>query len=111
MIGAWINHLWQSTLFVLVAALLTLAFRRNRARVRFGLWLSASLKFLLPFSLLMSLGNHLSWSPAARKIAPTAVSFTMVQITRPFPDALRLAPSTRGPRDWAPVAIFGVWVF
>src|ERR1700735_1833916 len=39
------NHLWQSTLFAGVVALLTFAFRRNRAQVRYWLWFSASLKF------------------------------------------------------------------
>jgi hypothetical protein len=41
------SHLVQSTLFAGAAALLTLAFRANRAQVRFWLWLSASLKFLI----------------------------------------------------------------
>ncbi len=54
------NHLWQSTLFVIVAALLTLLLRKNQARVRHGLWFAASVKFLVPFSLLMSLGSHLA---------------------------------------------------
>lgn len=35
------DHLWQSTLFAGVAWLLTLALRRNPARVRHGLWLAA----------------------------------------------------------------------
>src|SRR6516165_82828 len=34
-LARWLNHLWQSTLFVLAVALLTLAFQRNRARVRY----------------------------------------------------------------------------
>ena len=59
MIAELTNHLWQSTVFALVAGLLTLGFRRNRAHVRYWLWLSASFKFLLPFSLLMSLGHRL----------------------------------------------------
>ena len=46
------NHIWQSTLFATVAGLLTLALRKNHARVRHGVWLVASCKFLLPFSLL-----------------------------------------------------------
>jgi bla regulator protein blaR1 len=54
------NHLWQSTLFALLAAILTLAFKKNQARIRHGLWLAASLKFLVPFSLLMSLGRRLA---------------------------------------------------
>jgi bla regulator protein BlaR1 len=52
------NHLWQSTLFALAMALLTLAFRRNRANIRYAIWLAASLKFLLPFSLLVAIGSH-----------------------------------------------------
>ena len=80
-------------------------FRRNRAQIRYCLWLIASFKFLIPFSLLMSLGSHLEWAPAAKKIATPAVSFTMVQMTQPFPDTLPLPPSTRGTGDWVPIAI------
>ncbi len=69
MIGELTNHLWQSTLFAVAAGLLTVAFRKNRAQIRYWLWLSASLKFLVPFSLLMSLGSHLEWAPTAKKIA------------------------------------------
>ena len=69
MIAEMTNHLWQSTVFAIVVGLLTLAFRKNRAQVRYWLWLSASWKFLLPFSLLMSLGSHLDWAPATQKIA------------------------------------------
>jgi bla regulator protein blaR1 len=57
---AMANHLWQSTLFALLAAILTLAFKKNQARIRHSLWLVASLKFLVPFSLLMSLGRRLA---------------------------------------------------
>jgi bla regulator protein blaR1 len=57
---AMANHLWQSTLFALLAAILTFAFRKNQARIRHSLWLAASLKFLVPFSLLMSLGRRLA---------------------------------------------------
>jgi bla regulator protein blaR1 len=60
------SHLVQSTLFAGAAALLTLAFRANRAQVRFWLWLSASLKFLIPFVLLSIAGNHIrAWVPAS----------------------------------------------
>ena len=41
------NHLWQSTVFAAVAALLTLLLRKNHARTRYWLWLAASLKFLV----------------------------------------------------------------
>jgi len=41
------NHLWQSTLFAGAVATLALAFRNNRAHVRYWLWLAASVKFLI----------------------------------------------------------------
>jgi len=58
------SHLWQSTLFAAVAGLLTLALRRNQARVRYWLWVAASYKFLLPFSWLVSLGHQFEWRAA-----------------------------------------------
>ncbi len=56
------NHLWQSTLFAIAAGLLTLTLRKNQAAVRYSLWLAASVKFLIPFSLLTVIGSHLAWS-------------------------------------------------
>ena len=53
------NHVWQSSWFAVAIAALTLAFRRSQAQIRFGLWLAASIKFLIPFSLLIGLGNML----------------------------------------------------
>ena len=60
MSAALLDHLWQSTLFALACAALTLAFAGNRAGVRFGLWFAASLKFLVPFAWLSALGGRLS---------------------------------------------------
>src|SRR6185312_2277666 len=76
-----LNHLWQSTVFALVAAALAALLRRYQARVRFGIWMAASLKFLLPFSLLTAAGRALAaWWPAARVTAApiqAAVAFTV----------------------------------
>ncbi len=111
MIPALTNHLWQSTLFAAAAGLLAAGLRRNRAHVRYWLWFSASLKFFVPFSLLMSLGSHWEWTPAVQKIAATpAVAIRMVQITEPFPETLPLAPSTPARTDWTPVAMLGAWM-
>src|SRR5260221_10665650 len=107
MLGTLANHLWQSTVFAAAAGLFTVAFRKNRAHVRFELWLCASLKFLVPFSLLMSLGSHWDLSRAAKRAAPPAVSAAMLQISQPFPK-LRLQPavSSAAPTpDWIPIAI------
>jgi uncharacterized protein (TIGR03435 family) len=64
MVSLIANHLWQSTIVAAVLGLLTLAFRRHRAQVRYGLWLAASLKFFVPFAVLVSAGSHLGWRPA-----------------------------------------------
>jgi len=56
MIRALIDHLWQSTLFGVAIWSITLALRSNAAAVRHGLWLLASLKFLVPFSALYLAG-------------------------------------------------------
>ena len=53
------NHLWQSTLFAVVAALLAVVLRKNQARARYWLWTAASVKFLAPFSLLIAIGTVL----------------------------------------------------
>jgi bla regulator protein blaR1 len=78
------NHLWQSTLFASAAALLTLLFRKNAARVRYGLWLAASLKFLIPFTLFIAIGNSLDlhWQQPVR-ITPPAV-LLVKNFSQPF---------------------------
>jgi hypothetical protein len=84
------NHLWQSTLFALAAALLTLAFRKNRAAIRSGLWFSASVKFLIPFALLTMLGGRVERHVG--RPALSAAAMPLVQISEPFPDAPSFSP-------------------
>ena len=60
MTGAILDHLWQSTLVALAVGLLTLAFRKARAAVRHGLWVAASVKFLVPFAVLEAAGRLLA---------------------------------------------------
>jgi len=110
MIGALTNHLWQSTVFAAAAALLTLAFRKNRAQVRYGLWLGASLKFLVPFSLLMGLGTRVwdLWAAGKAEAATApAVSQAMVQIAEPFSGSLSFAPAAMHATNWILVGEFG----
>ncbi|MGH9415543.1 MAG: hypothetical protein ACRD01_02850, partial [Terriglobales bacterium] len=54
-----LNHLWQSTAFLAAAAILAWALRQRAARVRFWVWMAASLKFLVPFGALTALGGWL----------------------------------------------------
>lgn len=70
-----LNHLWQSTIFAGVAALVTLLMRQNSAAVRYRIWFAASLKFLIPFSLFVSIGGQLHWlSPISRQAPQIALA-------------------------------------
>src|SRR5438270_362026 len=88
-----VNHLWQSTLFAAVAGLLTLLLKTNQAQARYCVWLVASIKFLLPFSLLASLGSLLS--PA---VPSGAIRYVLIieEIGQPFAPlhATQAAPAT-----------------
>jgi bla regulator protein blaR1 len=113
MLGALTNHAWQSTFFALAAALLTLAFRKNRAQVRYWIWLGASLKFLVPFALLISLGASL-WNlvpvrNAAQQIGAPTVAQTIVQITQPVPDTLSFAPAGQRATNWLFLGFIAFW--
>ena len=77
------NHLWQSTLFAGIAGLLTLLLRNNRAHARYCLWLAASAKFLVPFSLLMLVGGLVGRHSVVLP-APTRVPVIVEQMNEPF---------------------------
>jgi len=115
MIGEITNHLWQSTIFAFTVALVALAFRKNRAEVRYWLWLSASLKFLVPFSVLIGVGvrvwDALPAGKIATHIAAPTVSTAMVDITQPFPETFGYASSAHHAANWIPIAFLGLWAF
>lgn len=77
------NHLWQSTLFAAAAGFLTLILRKEQARVRYWLWLAASAKFLIPFSVLVTLGNRLASSQTSAG-ANAGLYFAVEEISQPF---------------------------
>jgi beta-lactamase regulating signal transducer with metallopeptidase domain len=88
------NHLWQSTLFAIAAGLLTLLLRKHHARARHWLWLAASLKFLLPFSLLVSIGSRLAPDPAVAPVVYPVFYFAIDEITQPFSQlGVRVTPA------------------
>jgi beta-lactamase regulating signal transducer with metallopeptidase domain len=62
MVSAVALHLWQSTLVLIAAWVLSLACRRNAAAIRYALWFAASLKFLVPFALLNWIGDRIGRS-------------------------------------------------
>lgn len=109
------NHLWQSTLVAIFTAFLAFALRKNHAAARYRLWLLASLKFLFPFSLLIGIGSHLTWS---RGIVRTAAGFDVAlgQVSQPFTQAtstLSLAtppPASQILNNLFPVILTVVWL-
>ena len=110
--NTWIIHVWQSTLFAVAAGVLTVGFKRNHARVRYWLWFSASIKFLLPFSLLMTIGSALPWRLATPPASPV-FSSVMTQIGQPFldvgsPTAAAPSPATAD-SGWIAIVILAIW--
>src|SRR5215472_9646950 len=104
------NHLWQSSCFALLAGLLALVLRKNSPKVRYWVWLAASLKFLVPFALLVSLGSVVPRSVSHAASVPTPVfansAFqTVVQIAEPYPPSPYVNVRGHAPMAGAPVAI------
>ncbi len=89
------DHLWQSTVCVVVAALLTLTLRRNQARVRYWIWLAASMKFLVPFSVLVALGNRFAWRHISN--VGGALYFAIEQAGQPFTQTAPAVQATFAP--------------
>jgi uncharacterized protein (TIGR03435 family) len=121
------NHLWQSTLFACAIGLLVVILRKNQARARYWLWLAASVKFLIPFSLLVVMGNHLAW-PHVRAESKAGAYLAMGRVSVPFTDPIALQPTVLTPtstaEEWGaespaleslkgcmPTALLVVWLF
>lgn len=96
------NHLWQSTVFASVAAILTLVLKNNRAQVRYALWLAASLKFLVPLALFVAAGSHLGWHKT--QTTQTELASKIQQLNEPFVPA---KPSHGVTPDMASDSILG----
>ena len=105
------NHVWQSTLFAAAVGLLVVVCRRFGPRARYGLWLAASAKFLIPFSILSTAGRWFG-QRAQVPIAPP-FSFAIEHVNEPFSTPLfsSIAPSraVTHPVDWMSMAIWGLW--
>jgi len=105
-----INHLWQSSCFALLAGLLAFVLRKNSPKIRYWIWLSASLKFLIPFALLVSLGNVVPrLALNAVSVAAPVFPNTLIQIADPLPPVSYTTIPGYGPLRWAPIVIGVVW--
>ena len=112
--SAVLTHLLQSTVFAAVAWLLALALRGYPARVRFWVWMSASLKFLVPFALLTALGAR--WARPRPQPVHTVFYMVLEQFDRPFAKGTPIAPSPAiSPHSmpaslWIATAIAAIWL-
>jgi uncharacterized protein (TIGR03435 family) len=95
------NHLWQSTVFASAVALACIALRRNSPRLRYWLWLAASIKFLIPFSLLVSTGARVQMPPDT----PSLHAVTVQQISTYFAPVSAPARTTV---QW-PLVLVAIW--
>ena len=101
------NHVWQSTLFVVLVWLVTLALRRYDARVRYWLWAAASVKFFLPFSWLIGLGALVEWRTAPTIAQPAATFVVQEILAAPLlSGAVPQAPQDINVGQWV---VLGVW--
>lgn len=102
-----VNHLWQSTLFAGAAMLLAVLLKKNHAQARYRLWLAASLKFLVPFSLLVTAGRQFEWRNAPLVAQP--ITAAVEQIGQPFAPAANAETSTASaPLPWT-LILLAAW--
>jgi TonB family protein len=109
------NHLWQSTLCVLAAALLARCIGLRYPQVRHGIWLAASLKFLVPFSLFVAAGQQLAfWTPPSLDMPLVPVGLEV--IGQPFAgwaidvSAVGAADGPSGAGRLETVALVALWM-
>ena len=112
MIALVLEHLWQSTLFAGCALLLTLVLSGNRAKVRYLVWFAASVKFLIPFALLVGIGAQVLRQPGSRT---TQAEWVVVadRINRPLTAPAGFTPAQEVPASTAanniPAVLLAAW--
>jgi bla regulator protein BlaR1 len=110
------NHVWQSTVFAALVGLLTVLLRKNQARIRYSLWLVASIKFLVPFSLLVAVGGLL---PKPHHVgSQTALYSALNEAGQPFSGTLMspnvsatpVTASTYHLATWLATGLMAAWL-
>ena len=110
------NHLWQSTVFAGLVGLVMMFLRKCMASVRYWLWLAASVKFLVPFSLLIGLGGLLPKSQHAAVGRQIAMYSALDAAGQPFSEIAKppvMAHTTSLIEHftwWMPLGLAVVWL-
>ncbi len=106
------NHIWQSTVFAVAAGALAVLLKKNQAKTRYWIWLAAAIKFLVPFSLLIGVGNMLPRLQHVPVVAQTAYS-AMDMVSEPFTESVLPVTAIYAPRNERhamPGVIASVWL-
>lgn len=108
------NHILQSTAFVAAVGLLSLLFGKNHARVRYRLWLAASVKFLIPFSVLIALGSAIPRSNDAAPVLQRPLISALQTVAQPFSaGAVTHEQNSQSllqrAKEWIPSALGLIW--
>ena len=91
--GPLLDHLWQSTWFAGVCAVLALALHRHEARLRTILWSASIVKFLVPWTALVALGTAMNvWSRAEVPPGRPNAAFYVDALAQPFTQARFATP-------------------
>lgn len=116
-LAALANHVWQSTVVVVVAALVTLALKENQAKARYRIWWIASIKFLVPMSLFVAVGGQFRWSPSAKYPETYVSAVVFEQASQPFTSipvfsatSVPAARNSRSRAEWAAVLVLAIWI-
>jgi bla regulator protein blaR1 len=99
------NHMWQTTIFGLCAVVLAISLRRAPAKVRSAVWLAASLKFLLPLSLLIAIGTLLAPARRPSSEVQSPSYYRVDAVSEPFTfaaDPIAGIAEDRLHKAWAP---------
>jgi len=109
--SAILTHLLQSTAFLVLAWLLALGLRSYPARVRFWVWMSGSIKFLVPFALLTGLGTRFAMlRPQPRHtIVYTVIEQFNIPFAKTSPVPAGASSDSLHVGSWIALAIALVW--
>jgi beta-lactamase regulating signal transducer with metallopeptidase domain len=100
-------HLWQSTLVLVAAWMLTLACRHNAAAIRYWIWFAASAKFLVPLALLQGLGDRIGRSlPEPLAVDPALIDTANALL---MPSVSGAVPIPEGMLPPIQFVIGGIW--
>ncbi len=108
MIPALLDHLWQSTLFCAGVWGIARLCRSNGAALRHSLWLTASVKFLVPFAALYGLG---SWAGLPTPVGSEPFFFDpAVQAVGPVVSPASLHVVASGGDGFFTAILFAAWL-